>query len=121
MSVTIGSVTCNYVKGAMPTPKMRAEVWQVPGINGYGLALLGVGDSAFSLNAIFYGTLADCGTWAANIQALQSAIVAVTNDLGQSYSQVFLVKVSTPDVQPRRHPGTTITHRAEIEIKAILV
>ena len=105
----------------MPTPKMRSEVWQVPGINGYGLALLGVGDSAFTLQAILYGTLAECGSWAASIQALQSAIVAVTNDLGQTYSQVFLIKTETPIVQPRRKPGTTITHRAEIEIKAILV
>jgi hypothetical protein len=117
----IGLQTCTFVRGIIPVPKLRNMKWEVPGLNGYGLAILGYGDTQFRLAAVVYGTLTSCHAAAIALEQMQGTIVAVATDLGQSSNSIFLESVGGPEIGPWRIPGTNVTHRLEIEIKAVLV
>jgi len=107
------------VRGSIPAVRERSEVWQVPGVDGYGVALLGQGDTKFKLLAVSYSSLVGVELWAASLQALQGTIGTVANDLGESWSTCFFERVATPTIRAAYMPGSAITHRAEIEIDAV--
>jgi len=116
---TIGGQSCSLVKGAIPTVRIASKAWTVPGMNGVGLAVTGANDGAFELTAVLYSSLVAVGAWSDAIYAMQGTIVAVTNDLAQSSSYVFLKKVHTCTVKAARIPGTTVAVRGELKIEAI--
>lgn len=117
----IGAITCSHVKGEVPPQAERAEVWQVAGIAGYGVLLLGKGDSEFRLTAVLYSSAAGTKTWEASLKALQGTIVSITTDYGTIHANCFLARVGTMRRQAAYHPGTAITQRGEIEIEGIVV
>ncbi len=118
---SIGSISCTFVRGAIPAWKERSEKWQVAGLDGYGVALLGAGDSEFSLQAVFYSNNSGVNLWATSLQALQGSIVTIINDHGDTNIRCFLDKVGTPTKTAAYMPGTGVTLRGEIPIEATIV
>jgi hypothetical protein len=118
---SIGSQTLTFLRGTIPLPKLRCVKWEVPGLNGYGVVVLGYGDSQFSLQAVFYGSLNDCHAAAYALELMQGTIQSLETDLGQTNSRVLLETVHPPNIVPWRIPGTTVTNRMETEIKCCVV
>jgi hypothetical protein len=96
MAGTIGTVACDFLHGVLPGLKARVQTWSVPGVNGYGAQLLGLGDSDFQLIAVRYGNLSTVGQWEAAIEALQGAVVAISDEFGWHHPRCLIERVQDP-------------------------
>jgi hypothetical protein len=93
---SIGGQGFEIMRGHPAPQKLRTEVWQVPGIDGYGVQTLGMGDSEFPLTTITY--VADNAAAEALITAcaaLQGTLVSITDDCGNTFTNI-LVKEFDP-------------------------
>jgi hypothetical protein len=95
----IGGVACRFVEGEAPLKKLQLSIWQRPGIFGYGVQILGSGDSQFQ----FVGRQVSASrstvmAWGAAIQNLQGSIVTIVNDSGAVYSNCLVAHVSPPHI-----------------------
>ncbi len=117
----VGAVSCTFVhdrQGSIPAAiRQRSQKWQVAGIDGTGVALLGKGDAAFTVTAVFYSSDAGVDLWAVQLQALQGTIVSILDDHGDAHSNCFLDKVHNVVKTAARQPGSGITTRGEIAIE----
>lgn len=113
---SIGSVSCDFVKGAKTDLKERLEIWQVAGIAGFGAQKLGKGDSAFRFIAVKIDTKANISTWAGNIEDVSGTIVTITDDWAVAHTNCLVVSVSAVARTPRI--GTN-NCRGEIEIRGV--
>ena len=118
---TIGGQTCTYLRGTLSPLRQRSKTWSLPGIDGYGIVLLGLGNSQCELLAERLDSLANVGTWAYAVQALQGQIVSVENDLGESSSNLFIQAVSNVQVTAAVIPGTITTARGVLRIAGVIV
>ena len=116
----IASTPCTFLRGSWPAPKMRSETWTVPGISGYGLQLLGYGDSAFQVTAVLLSNDLGVDLWAAALYAMQGQIVGLVNDFGDATSRAFLQTVGPVEKRAALGPGG-ITRRGEIRIQGLIV
>ena len=96
----IGGVSCDMVKGVLQAPTERVESYQVPGIDGVGAQLLGLGDSPFRFRAIKYGTNAELNTWIAAIQALKGDTITIVDDWGDSHANCLIARLGAPQKRP---------------------
>jgi len=118
---SIGAVSCDLLSGEPPALKQRSEIWNVPGIDGYGVQVLGTGDAPFALRAVYFGTIAAVSAWAVALQALQGTVATVVNDAGVIYTRCFLASVGPLRRSAARRPGTAVASRGEIEIEGVRV
>jgi hypothetical protein len=114
---TVAGITCTFVRGDAPAPKQRVQLWQMPGVDGFGAQTLGLGDSEFQFTAVFYGTRSAVGAWAASIQALQGRLAVVVNDWGTSYPRCLICKISVPKYSPAAFQGGA---RGEIVLEGVV-
>ena len=118
---TLGGITCTFIHapGGSPPAARRAEsqVWRVPGLDGFGIALLGLGDSEFELVAVLASNNAGVDVWAALLQAKQATIVTIVDDFGNTFNGCFLESVGNVRKTAARVPGGSITVRGEIQIR----
>lgn len=117
---SIGNATCTDVRGEIPPLAMRSDVWTVPGLHGYGILLLGRGDSEFRLTCVLFSSASGAKAWEANLKALQGQFVTIITGYGSTHPNCFLRKVGNLRRQAAYHPGTAITTRAEIEIEGFV-
>jgi len=121
MPGTIGGIACSRVSGTLPAWREESQVWRIPGLDGFGIALLGRGDGETELRAVLYSSSAGVDAWAASLHALQGQIVAITTERGQSYASCFLVRVGNLVTQAARMPGTVIDTRGEIPLQVLIL
>ena len=117
MATNIGGVGCDMLKGDLPALKTRLEVWQVPGLDGYGAIDLGLGDARGEVRAIKHDTPAAVYAWVAAIEALQGTVVNMIMDWGITYTQVLIERVSAPQVTAAIGYGGA---RGEIAIQGVI-
>jgi hypothetical protein len=115
---SIGSVSCTFVRGHAPAVKQRLELWTVPGINGYGALALGANDSEFEFTAVLYSDDAGLLEWKLSIEAQQGQIISVVNDLGITYANCLVTKISNLRNTPVVAAGG-ISQRGEIQISGV--
>jgi hypothetical protein len=96
MAATIGGVSCTFLKGAKASLKTRVAVWEVPGLDGYGVMTLGKGSAGFAYTAWKIGTDSDVETWVASLEALQGTIVSATDDWNQTRTNLLVESVGAP-------------------------
>lgn len=120
MMPTIGSVTCTFVHGSIPSAlSKRVEVWQTPGVDGYGVQLHGQGDGDFELRAVYRGSsAADVAAWHGNLLGLKGTLVTVSNDVGVSCS-ALIVKVGPCEIGAALDYHHNTTHRGEAAVQCI--
>jgi len=118
MSGHVNGTFCTFVRGKFPTLAQESEIWRVPGIDGYGVALTGLGDSAGTLRLVLYSNNLGLNLWAAALYPLQGQIVPVLNDFGDS-TQMFIKKVHTMQVVAAVIPGSGVSKRGEIQVDAL--
>lgn len=90
----VGGVTCDYVSGGRGGLKTRGEVWDVPGVDGFGARTLGQGKSSFRYTLKRIAAEASVLTWGASIEALQMTVVSITDDWGDAVSNCLITAVS---------------------------
>jgi hypothetical protein len=121
---TIGNVTCSLVKGGVRNKKLRTEVWQTPGVDGYGAMLLGLGDSQFAFIAVVYAAYPlDIIAWVQSIEALQGQVITVVDDWDVVYEQLLVTQVGMPKRSPAYGTADGINYevRGEIQIQGIVL
>lgn len=116
----IGGVLCTFVRGNCPNPKMRIELWRVPGLDGYGAQALGLNDSPFEVTAILYSNKAGVELWKDSIEGLQGSIVSITNDLGSTTQNCLILKISNMRPMAAIAAGG-ITTRGEIIVEGVVL
>lgn len=97
---SVGGLACSIVRGNLTAKKIRTNVWEVAGINGYGAQQAGYGDSPFRVTAVLYSTAAGVQTWANLLAAMQGSVVTIINDWGNTFTGCLLVRVSEPQKTP---------------------
>ena len=117
----IGGTTCTFVRGIWPLLKMRSRKWQVAGLGGYGILLLGSGHGACQLQAELMSSLIGVNTWANLIEAMQGQIITAENDFGHTTATLFADVISPPQIFPFYVPGTGVTSRGVILIRGTIV
>jgi hypothetical protein len=120
----IGAVSCTCVhdreEGSIPSElRERSAQWHVPGLDGYGIAVLGKGEGEFAVVAVLYSTNAGVNLWADSLQALQGTLVSITDDHGDTYTGCFLKRVGNVRKRPALMPGSGITTRGEVLIEGM--
>jgi len=116
----VGSVLCTFVRGNCPSPKMRLEVWTVPGVNGYGAASMGRNDSPFEVVAVLFSNAVGVQLWKTQMESLQGTIVSITNDLGVTTANCLITKVGNMHSMAALAPGG-ITQRGEIPVSGVVL
>jgi len=117
----VGGIECTFVKGEVRGLKPRGVVWQVPGLNGYGAQVLGLGDAEFEFRAILYSTLAVVETWFRTIEALQFSTVSIVDDGAITYTNLMITSVGIPQRQVAIDPGASYDTRGEITVSGVKV
>jgi len=92
----VGGVVCDFVRGGVAGLKQRVEVWQRPGIDGYGAMALGLGDSSFFFTLVVFDTIANVEAWILLVEALQGSVISVVDDWGVNHSSLLVEEVSEP-------------------------
>ena len=117
MAASVGGVSCTFVKGVASDPTERVVIYQVPGIDGVGAQLLGLGDAAFRFQAVLYGTAAALTTWIASMQALKGTLVTIVDDWAISHTNCLIVRLG----QPRKRPASDVNkQRCEILVEGVI-
>jgi hypothetical protein len=91
---SVGAISTDIMRGLPQGLKERLEVWEVPGIQGYGALKLAKGDAAFELQTVKYAadnTAAQAYKVAA--EAAQGTVVTVTDDWGTAYAGALIEHV----------------------------
>ena len=114
---TVGGLSCDFVRGLSAAKKLRTQVWSVPGLNGYGAKVFGLGDSESEFVLVKRGTFAAVMTWVALIEAMQGTLVAVVNDWGQTTTAFLVQKVSVPKLTAEVGYGGA---RGELRIEGVV-
>jgi hypothetical protein len=91
---TVGGVTCDFVRGQKPLLATQVEVWRMPGIDGYGAQLTGLGGGEGQFQAEYFNSPAGISTWHASLAALQGQVVSITNDLGDTVTNFLITNVT---------------------------
>lgn len=104
MSGAVAGIATNFVRPNVSfDKKQRVETWIVPGVPGIGAQKLGVNDSEWSFVLVKFGTNAQCNTWAASINALQSTVVTIEDDWGDTHTQMLIADTTTERKTPAVH------------------
>lgn len=117
---SVGAVTCDIVRGDAPDLKERVDLWQTPGLDGYGAQTLGKSEAEATFLAIKFDTAAAVVTWFEAIEALQGTVATITNDWGDAYSVLIV------EIEPRRRitaiqPGGSYDTRGELTLHCVTV
>ena len=122
MAKTVGGITCTFVKGNIGDQRERVEVWQIPGVDGTGSLLIGMGDSRWRFSAILYDTRANIETWSASLEGLQGSVITVVEDFGLTFTNLLVLRVHTPaNIQNAYVAGGAVRYRASIVLEGVVV
>jgi hypothetical protein len=74
----------------------RVDTWIVPGLDGPGAQLLGLGDGEFQLSTIVYkNNLSDANILIDAARELQGQVVDLVDDWGDVYANILVKRVDT--------------------------
>lgn len=99
---SIGAIQCSIVRGNPRLQTERVELYQVPGIDSYGVHLIGKGDGRWRASAVLYSTPSLVELWYQSIQSQVGSLVIITNDWGVQCPQSILIGVSPLRKTPNR-------------------
>jgi hypothetical protein len=87
---SFGGVTVDILRG-VPTPlRERVVFWQLTGIDGVGAQLTGKGNDGSELILMRFGSNATVNSWWASINAKLGQLITITDDFGDSYTNVLV-------------------------------
>jgi len=95
MATSIGAVTCSFLKGDPPPPRIYTEIVRSrrPGVDGHVAEALGQRGGPFMLRATKLDTAANVQTWLTALDALGKTYVTVETDDGETYSNCLITRI----------------------------
>lgn len=93
---SIGAVECDQVNGASEELKEGVQTWRTPGYDGVGAQTVGKNVANFRFDALRFGEAADVRQWVKDVEALQGAIVTITDDRGIAHGNLLITRMSQP-------------------------
>jgi hypothetical protein len=120
MAQTIGSVTCDFVKGYAATLSEALQTWQVPGLDGVGAQRLGRHTGRFQFRAIKYDTLANVEAWGYSLEALTGSVITAEDDRGIAYAGLLVQEVVLNQEGPKRLLGAGYDYRHEALVAGVV-
>jgi len=102
MAGSVGGVSCDFVRGMIPTLKERVIVYTQPGQDGYGRHNVGKSVGEFTLRIVKHGSVAGVETWEQSICALvgNSSRITIANDIGQSNTNCSVIEAGQAVIEP---------------------
>jgi len=103
---SIGGVACHYVRDTVPANTLRMNTWNIPGLSGTGVQLLGYGDGDWEVRCEYFAAtylLADA--WLASIQALKGSVVTIIDDFGTTSTYRLVCGFGPPKRYPAKRGG----------------
>lgn len=103
MAGTIGGINCSFIHGTPLGKSQRTIVWEVPGVNGYGVMVTGLGDSEFQIEAVYIGAASGLTIWCNSITALKGSpitIVKYVQSTAITYTGAVIRKIGGPAITP---------------------
>lgn len=111
------NITCTLIKGRAEGLKQEVETWRVPGRDGYGALVTGLGGGEFSFRCILYGTREEIDLWIPKMEALAGqSEVELENDWGTTFEHLLVREVGLPAESVAIHQGGV---RCEIVIRGV--
>lgn len=90
------SLPIDIMRGVPAHLKTRVDVWEVPGVDGYGAQTLGQGDAEFELMTVNYcADNTEANGVIASAEGMQGAMCLVHDDFGDDYDNVLVTHVDT--------------------------
>lgn len=118
---TIGGITCTFVKGQGQSLTPRMELWNRPGMNGYGAMELGNGDSPFVFRAVGYALNAAVTTWINSLQALKGSVVTIVDDFGTTWASMLVTSSTIVSRTPRVNHDGNGDVRGEVQVEGVKI
>ena len=116
---TFGGQTTDFVKGKARGRKQRVELWQRPGVDGYGAQLLGLGDSDATFVLVRYGTLAAVSSWMTLIEAMQGTSVTIVDDDNETITGFLVTRVGQPRIQSADQGSSE--KRMQVQVRGVVL
>lgn len=113
---SIGGVTTDIVRGTLPILRETSEVWRQPGVDGYGVHLLGLGQTRWRVTAVRYGSVPVVVSWFTAIELLVGSTVTIVTDWGATDNGCFIQRATQPTRRVARHAGGC---RGEITLSGV--
>jgi hypothetical protein len=122
--LSLSTVTVNILIGLPPELRTRLEIWQTPGIDGYGAQQLGLGDSDFAMTTVAYcASNDDANTMLKNIAYMQGEVVDIVDNWGDSYLACLVKRVNTTAPGTKRpviYQGNASAVRVEVQWEMVV-
>lgn len=110
-----GTIACSLIQGEGEPLKEQVHVWRIPGKDGWGAQQTGLGAGGFRFLCVKYDSEANVTTWATAMGQLSGLSgVSVTNDWGDTFTNLVVERVSVLRRTPAYHEGGV---RGEITIE----
>lgn len=116
---SVGGTSVTFLRGSVGGLRQRVELWQVPGLNGYGALRLGTGQADFSFRAIHFGSLATLVSLLSTIEGKQGTSVTLVDDRGTSHTSCLITSVGKPEWAPITGAPSGETYRISIPISGV--
>lgn len=118
------STTCSRVSTSPPTLKSRSQMWQRQGFSGYGAQLLGDGRAEMVITVVQFDVLtgadpAGIDSWRARIEALQSKVINLENDRGETHNNLFCFQIDNPVITRADVTPGTEAYRAQYRMRCV--
>ena len=94
MAGIIGTLACSFLRGYSGPLRERLTRWNIPGIDGTGVHLLGRVGLDSRLTAIIISTRPGARLWYDTLASMTGTIVNITNDEGNTMTSQLIVEVS---------------------------
>jgi len=118
---TVGAVSCDFVHGSIGPKSERLDVYELPGVDGYGAHKLGLGNGDFELVAVGFGSQAVLTAWQTSLKALVGTVVSITTDTGVTTTGCLIKEVGNIEVAAAAWSAGALTdRRGQIQIKGVV-
>ena len=110
MATSIGTVSCDFLRGNPPPPRLGnvVIVSRRPGVQGLVAEKLPSRGGPFALRAVKIASSANVTAWLADLDALRgAAAVTVETDDGEQYSDCYITALTLVSNRACVHSGAT--------------
>lgn len=117
----IGDVNFDLSRGLPQLLRPRVDLWEVPGIDGYGAQVLGNGQGEFDFVVVSYQpSNSFANSFIDVLNALQGTVVSLTDDWGDDYDNVLVQNVDSRNAKrPCIHNGSAAV-RVECTLRLLM-
>ncbi len=114
----LGAVTVDILRGLVQPQKQRMDVWETPGVDGYGALKMGFGDAETDLQSVtFSADIAAARTLKGALGGLQGTVISLTDDWGTNFTRILVKEVGVIVLQPVIYLGNANAVRVTAPLK----